>query len=196
MTRRVVAYEWISLDGVVQAPSAPDEDRDGGFPHGGWHLRYFDDLSRQWVIEGLQRAGAFLFGRRTYDNFAAHWPHVTGPESVLAEPLNHKTKYVASRTLTEPLTWKRAELLGEDAVVAVAALKETDGDDLHLIGSAALAQSLITHDLVDELQLMVDPVRLGSGKRLFPDDGNLRTFSLTGSQTTTTGALLLSYRSS
>jgi len=194
MSRRLIAYEWMSLDGVIQAPSAADEDRDNGFPHGGWHPRYFEDMSRQWVLDGVQRAGAFVFGRRTYDIFAAHWPHVTGPESVLAEPLNRKPKYVASRTITTPPDWAGTLVLDGDAVTAVAALKETDGGDLHLIGSAALANTLIAHDLVDELQLMIDPLLLGNGKRLFPHDAKLRSFSLTSNRATTTGALLLSYR--
>jgi len=194
MSRRVVAYEWMSLDGVIQAPSAADEDRDDGFAHGGWHPRFFDDRSRQWVIDGVRQAGGFLFGRRTYDIFAAHWPHATGPEAVLAEPLNRKPKYVASRTLTEPARWAGTEVLDGDAVRAVAALKDTVGGDLHLIGSAALARTLVAENLIDEFQLMIDPVLLGSGKRLFPDDGALRCFSLAGSRATATGALLVSYR--
>src|SRR5690349_1648788 len=124
MSRRVVAYEWMSLDGVVQAPGAPDEDSDGGFPHGGWHQPYFDDTSRQWVVDGLHGASAFLLGRRTYDNFAALWPKVTGPEAVLAEPLNTKPKFVASRTLTDP-AWANTTVLAGDAVQAVTELKET-----------------------------------------------------------------------
>ncbi len=192
MSRHVIAYEWMSLDGVVQAPGAPDEDLDGGFAHGGWHLRYFDDVSRQWVVDGLNRASAFLFGRRTYERFAAAWPHVTGPETVIAEPLNRKPKYLASRTLTNP-TWANTEVLDGDAVKAVAALAETDGGEIHLIGSAELARTLLAHDLIDELHLMVDPVLVGGGKRLFPDDGTLRSFTLTRSETTSTGAMLLTY---
>lgn len=192
MSRRVIAYEWMSLDGVVQAPGASDEDLDGGFAHGGWHLRYFDDVSRQWVVDGLNRASAFLLGRRTYERFAAVWPHVTGPETVVAEPLNRKPKYVASRTLTNP-TWANTEVLDGDAVKAVAALAETDGGEIHVIGSAELARTLLAHDLIDELHLMVDPVLVGGGKRLFPDDGTLRSFALTSSETTSTGAMLLTY---
>jgi dihydrofolate reductase len=192
MSRRVIAYEWMSLDGVVQAPGAPDEDRDGGFAYGGWHLGFFDDMSRQWVVDGLNRAGAFLLGRRTYEQFAAIWPQVTGPEQVIAEPFNTKTKFVASRTLTNP-TWANTEVLPGDAVKAVAALADTDGGEIQLIGSASLARTLIAHDLIDELHLMIDPVLLGGGKRLFPDDGTLRSLTLTASRTTTTGAMLVSY---
>ena len=192
MSRRIVAYEWMSLDGVVQAPGAPDEDRDGGFPYGGWHLPYFDDASRQWVVDGLNRASAFLLGRRTYDNFAAVWPHVTGPETVVAEPLNTKPKFVASRTLTDP-AWAHTSVLPGDAVKAVTELTATDGGEIHLIGSAELARTLLAHNLIDELHLMVDPVLLGAGKRLFPTDAALRRLTLTRSEPTTTGALLLSY---
>jgi dihydrofolate reductase len=192
MSRRVVAYEWMSLDGVVQAPGAPAEDRDGGFEHGGWHLRYFDDASRQWVLDGLNRASAFLLGRRTYENFASTWPNVTGPESVVAEPLNTKPKYVASRTLTDP-RWAHTSVLPGDAVKAVAELRATDGGEIHLIGSAELARTLLAHDLIDELHLMVDPVLLGTGKRLFPSDAVLRELTLTSSRPVSTGALLLAY---
>jgi RibD C-terminal domain len=102
---KVIVTEWMSLDGVVQAPGAADEDTTGGFQHGGWHLRYFEDLSQRWVVENLTAAGGFLFGRRTYERFAAHWPNASGEEQVVAQPLNTKPRYVASRTLTEPLGW-------------------------------------------------------------------------------------------
>jgi dihydrofolate reductase len=193
MSRKLIAYEWMSLDGVVQAPGAPDEDPSGGFTHGGWHLRYFDDASRQWVLDGLNAASGFLFGRLTYDRFAAHWPHASGPEQVVAEPLNSKPKYVASRTLSGSLTWAHSTLLAGDAVSSVAALKQENGGELHLIGSAALARTLLAHDLIDELRLMVDPVVLGGGKRIWPENGQLRSFALVGSQPVSTGALLLTY---
>jgi dihydrofolate reductase len=193
MSRRLIAYEWMSLDGVVQAPGAPDEDPSGGFTHGGWHLRYFDDASRQWVLDGLNAASGFLFGRLTYERFAAHWPHASGPERVVAEPLNSKPKYVASQTLSGPLGWAHSTLLGGDAVSSVAALKQEDGGELHLIGSAALARTLLAHDLIDELRLMVDPVVLGGGKRIWPENGQLTSFALVGSQPVSTGALLLTY---
>jgi dihydrofolate reductase len=193
MTRKVIAYEWMSLDGVVQAPGTADEDRSGGFAHGGWHLRYFDPGSQQWVVDGLARAGGFLLGRVTYENFAGHWPNASEEEQVVAEPLNSKPKYVASTTLAAPLTWQNSSLLAGDVVKAVAALKEEDGGDLHLIGSTRLAQTLMAHDLIDEFQLMIDPVVLGGGKRLFPDDGQLRPLQLVHSQPTTTGAILATY---
>lgn len=193
MTRKVIAYEWMSLDGVVQAPGAADEDRSGGFAHGGWHLQYFDPDSQEWVVDGLNRAGGFLLGRVTYENFAGHWPNASEEEQMIAVPLNTKPKYVASTTLAEPLAWQNSTLLGGDVVKAVAALKEEDGGDLHLIGSPKLAQTLIPHNLIDEFQLMIDPVVLGGGKRLFSDDGQLRSLQLVRSQPTTTGAVLATY---
>jgi dihydrofolate reductase len=191
MSARIVAVEWMSLDGVVQAPGAPDEDPSGGFAHGGWHLPYFDDRSRQWVVDGLERAGAFLFGRRTYDQFAGIWPHVTGPEAVVADPLNRKPKYLASRSRTAAPEWAGTTLLDGDATDAVKGLP--DGD-VYLIGSAGLARELLARDLIDELQLMLDPVLLGGGKQFFPTDGSRRAFSLIDCTPTSTGALLLTYR--
>jgi dihydrofolate reductase len=189
----VIVTEWMTLDGVVQAPGAPDEDTSGGFRHGGWHLRYFDDLSRDWVVESLAAAGGFLFGRRTYETFAAYWPNAPEEEQVVARPLNTLPKYVASTTLTEPLAWQNSTVLAGDVAEAVSALKREDGGDLQLIGSTKLAQALIEHELVDEFRVMIDPVVVGGGKRLFRDDGALRPLLLVESQVTTTGAILARY---
>lgn len=191
--RKLLVDEWMALDGVVQAPGAPDEDTTGGFQHGGWHLRYFDDISRNWVLTYLNEAGGFLFGRRTYEGFAAHWPNASEEEQVIARPLNTKPKYVASRTLTEPLMWQNSTLLRGDVVGAVGALKREAGADLHVMGSTQLVQTLIEHDLVDEFQLMIDPLVLGRGKRIFPNDGVLRALRLVESKVTTTGAILATY---
>jgi dihydrofolate reductase len=191
--RKVIVDEWMSLDGVVQAPGTPDEDRSGGFEHGGWHLRYFDDVSQKWVVDGVTSAGGYLFGRRTYENLVAYWPNASEEEQVIAEPLNTRPKYVASTTLTEPLEWQNASLLHGNVAEAVAALKREEGDDLHLIGSAKLAQTLFEHDLVDEFRVMIDPVVLGGGKRLFRDDGVLRPLRLVEHEVTTTGAILATY---
>jgi dihydrofolate reductase len=191
--RKVIANEFISLDGVVQAPGAADEDTSGGFEHGGWHLRYFDDLSQKRVLESIVEAGGFLLGRRTYQIFAAYWPNASEEEQVIAEPLNTKPKYVASTTLTEPLEWQNSTLLQGDLAEAVAELKQEDGGDLHVIGSAELVQSLIGRGLLDELRLMIDPLLLGGGKRMFPNDGSLRTLRLVDSEVTTTGAILATY---
>ena len=191
--RKVVVNEWMSLDGVVQAPGAADEDTTGGFQHGGWHLRYFEDLSQRWVVENLTEAGGFLLGRRTYEGFAAHWPNASEEEQVVAQPLNTKPKYVASRTLTEPLEWQNSTVLQGDVAEAVAALKQEDGDDLLVIGSSELVQTLIEHDLVDEFRVMIDPLVVGGGKRIFRDDGVLRPLRLVDSKVTTTGAIIATY---
>ena len=191
--RKVIVDEWMSLDGVVQAPGAPDEDTSGGFEHGGWHLRYFDEASMNWVVDGLTSAGGYLLGRGTYENFAAHWPTASEEEQVVAEPLNTRPKYVASTTLTEPLEWQNSSLLQGDVAEAVAALKEEEGDELHVIGSPKLAQTLFEHGLVDEFRVMIDPLVLGGGKRLFRDDGTLRPLRLVEHEVTTTGAILATY---
>src|SRR5829696_9021437 len=191
--RKVVAVEWMTLDGVVQAPGHPDEDRSGGFEHGGWHLGYFDDLSRGWVVQGYAEAGGFLLGHRTYENLAAYWPNASEEEQVVAEPLNTKPKYVASTTLTEPIVWQNSTVLQGDVAEAVAALKREDGADVHVIGSADLVRTLIEQGLVDELRLMIDPVLLGGGKRILRDDGSLRPLRLVHSEVTTTGAILATY---
>src|ERR671931_814601 len=191
--RKVIVTEWMSLDGVVQAPGAADEDTTGGFEHGGWHLRYFDELSQKWVVENLTGAGGFLLGRRTYEGFASHWPNASEEEQVIAEPLNTRPKYVASTTLAEPLEWQNSTVLRGDVAEAVAALKREDGGDLLVIGSTKLVQTLVGHELVDEFRVMIDPLLLGGGKRIFRDDGALRPLQLVDSQVTTTGAILATY---
>jgi dihydrofolate reductase len=191
--RKVIVNEWMTLDGVVQAPGAPDEDTSGGFRYGGWHLRYFDDLSRKWVVENLIQAGGYLLGRRTYEGFAAYWPKASKEEQVIAQPLNRKPKYVASRTLTPPLAWQNSTLLQGDVAASVAALKQEDGDHLLVMGSTALVQTLIKHDLVDEFRVMIDPLVIGGGKRIFDNDGACRPLRLVDSQVTTTGAILVTY---
>jgi dihydrofolate reductase len=191
--RKVIVQEWMSLDGVVQAPAAADEDTTGGFEHGGWHLRYFDDISQKWVVENVTEAGGFLLGRRTYEGFASHWPNASEEEQVLAEPLNTRPKYVASTTLTEPLEWQNSTVLQGDVAEAVLALKQEDGDDVLVVGSTQLVQTLIEHDLVDEFRVMIDPLVVGGGKRLFRDDGALRPLRLVDSKVTITGAILATY---
>ena len=191
--RKVIVNEWMSLDGVVQAPGAPDEDTSGGFEHGGWHLPYFDEISQKQVVKGLTEAGGFLLGRRTYENFASYWPNASEEEQVFAQPLNTLPKYVASTTLSEPLEWQNSTLLEGDVAEAVAALKQGDGADVHVIGSAALVRTLVEHDLVDEFRVMIDPVVLGGGKRIFPNDGAVRPLRLVDSEVTTTGAILATY---
>jgi len=192
--RKVIVNEFISLDGVVQAPGGTDEDTSGGFAHGGWHMRYMEDeLAQRWALASIVEAGGFLLGRRTFEIFAAYWPNAPEEEQVIAEPLNTKPKYVVSTTLTEPLEWQNSTLLQGEAAKAVAALKQEDGADLHVIGSTELVQMLIEHGLIDEYRLMLDPVTLGGGKRIFRDDGSLRALRLVDSQATTTGAILVTY---
>ena len=191
--RKVVVDEWMSLDGVVQAPGNSEEDTTGGFQHGGWHMPYFDEMSQNRVVTQLTEAGGFLLGRRTYEILAGYWPNASEEEQVVAEPLNTKPKYVASATLNEPLEWGNSSVLQGDVTAAVQELKQEDGGALHVIGSTQLVRTLIEHDLVDEFQLMIDPIVLGGGKRIFPDDGSLRSLRLVDSQVTTTGAILATY---
>jgi dihydrofolate reductase len=192
--RKVIVNEFMTLDGVVQGPSSPAEDSTGGFARGGWHARHTaDETFRRWVVGNVTRAGGFLFGRRTYEIFAAHWPNASPEEQVLAEPLGARPKYVASTTLAEPLAWQNSVLLGADVPAAVAALKREEGGDLLVIGSTQLVRTLLEHALVDELRLMIDPVVVGGGKRLFPADGALRTLQLVDSTVTTTGAIITTY---
>ena len=191
--RKVIVEEFMSLDGVVQAPGGEDEDTTGGFEHGGWHMRYMDEPAQKRALEGIVEAGGFILGRRTYEIFAAYWPNAPKEEHVIAEPLNTKPKYVASRTLSDPLEWQNSTVLQGDVAQAVAALKREDGADLHIIGSTELVQTLLEHRLVDELRLMIDPVMLGGGKRIFRDDGSLRPLRLVDSEVTPTGAVLATY---
>jgi dihydrofolate reductase len=192
--RKVVVNEFMSLDGVAQAPGGADEDTSGSFAHGGWHMRYMEDeVAQKWVLGSIVEAGGFVLGRRTYEIFAAYWPNAPEEEHVIAEPLNGKPKYVASTTLTEPLDWQNSTLIEGDLAAAVAALKQESGGDLHVIGSTELVGTLIDHDLVDEFRLMIDPVMLGGGKRIFRDDGSLRPLRLIDGQVTSTGAFLGTY---
>jgi len=191
--RKVIVNEFMSLDGVVQAPGGADEDTTGGFRHGGWHMQYLDDFSRQRVLAGIVEAGGFLLGRRTYDIFAGYWPNAPEEEQAIAEPLNSKPKWVASRTLEGELAWQNSTVLEGDLASAVAALKDEDGGDIHVIGSSELVRTLLEEGLVDELRLMIDPVVLGGGKRIFGDDGALRSLRLVDSDVTSTGAILATY---
>ena len=192
--RKVIVNEFMTLDGVAQAPGAADEDTSGGFAHGGWHMRNADDeLAQSWVLQNIVQAGGFLLGRRTYEIFAAYWPKAPAEAQVVAEPLNGKPKYVASRTLNEPLHWHNSTLLAGDVAAAVAALKDEDGGDLHVIGSTELVRTLIEHDLVDEFRLIIDPVIVGGGKHIFGEDGLLRALRLADAQVTSTGAILATY---
>jgi dihydrofolate reductase len=190
---KVIVNEFMSLDGVVQAPGAADEDTAGGFGHGGWHMEYMDDAAQRRVLAAIFEAGGFLLGRGTYEIFAAHWPNAPEEEQVIAEPLNSKPKWVASRTLEGDLAWQNSILLEGDLAKAVAALKRDQGGDIHVIGSPELVRTLLENGLVDELRLMIDPVVLGGGKRIFADDGTLRPLRLVESEATSTGAIFATY---
>jgi dihydrofolate reductase len=192
--RKVIVNEFLSLDGGAQAPGGAEEDTGGGFANGGWHMQYMEDEpTQQWVLKSIDEAGGFLLGRRTYEIFAAFWPNAPEEEQVVAEPLNSKPKYVVSATLAGPLEWENSTLLEGEIADAVAVLKQEQGGDVHVIGSTQLVRTLIVHGLVDELRLMIDPVAVGGGKRIFPDDGGLRSWRLVDGQTTSLGAILATY---
>lgn len=192
---RIVVSEFMSLDGVVQAPGGPQEDTDGGFAHGGWSMPYFDPESMGARIgAGMASTTALLFGRRTWQTMAAAWPERAGDP--FADQMNAIPKYVVSQTLTDTdLTWSGTTLLtGDDVLAQVRALKDTDGGDLMIMGSPTLVRSLLSAGLVDELQLMIEPVVLGGGKRLFPDDGTAFGMELVDATQSATGVHLCTYR--
>jgi dihydrofolate reductase len=192
---QIVVTDFMSLDGVVQAPGGPDEDRDGGFAHGGWSGPYFDlDTMGPAIDESLRSTDALLFGRRTWQGMAAAWPGRAGDP--FADRMNEIPKYVASRTLTEDdLTWSGSRLLpADDALGAIRQLRAAHGQALQIWGSASLARQLVEQDLVDEYQLMIEPVLLGGGKRVFPEDGRARPLQLVSVRQAATGVLVCTYR--
>jgi len=191
---RVVVNEFMSLDGVVQAPGGAEEDLDGGFAHGGWSIPYFDvEVMGPAVSEGMATADALLFGRRTWQGMAAAWPGRAGDP--YADQMNAIKKYVVSGTLTEAdLTWNNTTLLPADtAFDDLAALRATDGGDIVMWGSPSLVRSLMSRGLVDQLNLMIEPIVLGGGKRIFPDDGTARPMRLVKSTTAGTGVQICTY---
>jgi dihydrofolate reductase len=190
--RRLVVSEFMTVDGVVQAPGGPEEDTEGGFRHGGWQGPYFDDEVGKAVDEGISRTGGFLLGRKTYEIFAGYWPNATEDQE-FAPVMNDMPKYVASTTLSPPLEWQNSTLLEGDLEQAVRRLKEEDGKDLRVLGSGRLAGWLGEHGLVDEYHLMIHPVVLGSGKRLFQDGGPRIPMRLVDSKTTPNGNLILTF---
>src|SRR2546425_6521049 len=192
--RKLIVSEFLTLDGVMQAPGGADEDRSGGFEHGGWQMQYNDDLFGEKVVEGIAGAGGFVLGRKTYEIFAGYWPTAPDEEQAVRDPLNNRPKHVASRTLSEPLAWNNSKLISGDVADGVRKLKEQPGDHLLVIGSGVLAQTLMQHDLVDEYQLMIHPVVLGSGAQLFRDGNVRRALTLVDAITTTTGVVLATYR--
>ena len=190
--RKLVVGTFLTLDGVVQAPGGPDEDRDGGFRHGGWLVPFFDEKLVEIMTGWSRRAGAFLLGRKTYEIFAASWPKSTDPADEVATALNTRPKLVASRTL-DRLDWNNSTLLQGDVAEEVAKLKAQDGGEIQVHGSGDLVQTLLQRDLVDTLRIWHFPVVLGTGKRLFGIGTIPGSFRLVDTQQSTTGAVLHVY---
>jgi dihydrofolate reductase len=191
---RIVITEFISLDGVVQAPGGPEEDTDGGFAHGGWTHPFFDpEVVGGAFTDAMTRAEALLYGRRTWQGMAAAWPERAGDP--FADRMNALPKYVVSQTLGDAeLAWNTTRIPGDEAVAHIRKLHETDGGDLVVMGSPTLVRTLLHEGLVDELRLVTMPVILGGGKTIFPGDGALRTLELVSTGTGGAGAQVCVYR--
>lgn len=191
---KLVVGTFLSLDGVMQGPGGPEEDTDGGFDLGGWLVPYADEDMGRFMVESIMSTEALLLGRKTYEIFAAHWPKVTDESDPIATSLNSKPKYVASRTLNK-VGWNNSTLLEGDVAEAVAKLKGQPGGVLQVQGSGELAQTLMQHNLVDEYRLLVYPVVLGKGKRLFRDGNVPAALRMVDTQTTSTGVAVHTYES-
>ena len=192
---RIIISDFMSLDGVVQAPGGRQEDTDGGFEHGGWSMPFFDPVSMGAAIgDAMENTEALVFGRRTWQTMAAAWPGRAGDP--FADRMNDIPKYVASRTLTQDdLDWNNSKLLpAKSAIDAIRELRQRGGRDIQVMGSSSLAAQLIENDLVDEYRLMIEPIVLGGGKRLFPDDGQARGLELVSTSAAKTGVLICTYR--
>jgi dihydrofolate reductase len=189
---KIVVVENLSLDGVMQAPGRADEDPRGGFEHGGWALPYDDSAKGRIMAGGMAQAGPLLFGRTTYEDFFSVWPK--RKDNPFTEVLDNAQKYVASTTLTEPLPWKNSTLLKGDVADAMARLKEQPGKDIVVLGSGELVRSLMPRHIVDDYVLLIHPLVLGSGRRLFADDGPFAALRLVDAQTTTKGVVIATYR--
>ncbi|NED97658.1 dihydrofolate reductase [Phytoactinopolyspora alkaliphila] len=189
---RIIVTNNVTLDGVMQAPGRADEDRRGGFEHGGWALPYNDDVMGRVMGESMAGTGSLLLGRRTYQDFHAFWPQQTG--NPFTEVLNKTQKYVVSTTLDEPLPWENSTLIPGDVVAAVSKLKQQPGKDIAVLGSGELIQTLARQDLVDQYTLLIHPVLLESGRRLFPDGGTFASLRLADTVTTTTGVMIATYQ--
>lgn len=190
---RLTLHTFLTLDGVMQAPGGPDEDRDGGFEHGGWSFPYGDEDFGTAMTGWFAGADAFLLGRKTYEIFNSYWPNMTDPSDPIASKLNALPKYVASSTL-DSVDWHNSALLRGDVAAEVAKLKEQPGNELQVHGSGGLAQTLIENDLIDEYRLLYFPVHLGSGKKLFRDGGRPAALRLTGTATTSTGVVIATFQ--
>ena len=188
----LVVGTFLTLDGVMQAPGGPDEDRSDGFEHGGWLAPLSDDDLGRTVMAWMERSKALLLGRRTYEIFASYWPRF-GDENPIAASLNHLPKHVATRTLGR-LEWANSTVLSGEVPEAVAALKERTDGEIHVHGSGNLVQTLMPHDLIDEYRLRIAPVVLGSGRRLFADGAVPAGLELVESATSSTGVIMSTYR--
>ncbi|GAA5049288.1 dihydrofolate reductase family protein [Haladaptatus pallidirubidus] len=191
-TGKLVVGTFLTLDGVMQAPRGPDEDRDGGFDHGGWSVNYWDEKMGEVMDGQFAETDALLLGRKTYEIFAAHWPNVDAEDDPAAEKLNSMPKYVASRTL-DAVEWNNSTLLSGDVAEAVEDLKKERGDVIIVQGSHDLIQTLLAHDLVDEFWLWIFPLVLGDGKRLFEDGTIPAALELTTAETSSTGVQMLRF---
>lgn len=187
----IVVFNSITLDGVMQGPGRPDEDTRGGFTQGGWAAPYSSPEQGQLAAESMSTTGALLLGRRTYEDFYGFWPHQT--DNPFTEVLNNSTKYVASRSLREPLPWQNSVLLSGDAVDEIAKLRQEPGKDIVILGSGELIRSLIPRGLVDRFILSIHPLVLGSGQRMFADEGTLAKLSLVDAKPTSSGVIIATY---
>jgi dihydrofolate reductase len=190
--RKIVATISLTLDGVMQAPGRRDEDTRGGFEHGGWAPAYHDAVMMQAMGEGMSQGADLLFGRRTYEDFFCVWPKRT--DNPFTPVLNNALKYVASRNPKQPLPWQNSKLLAGDAAETVARLKQQPGKDLVILGCGDLMQTLMRHGLVDVYVLLVHPLLLGQGRRLFNDEAQRTALRLVKSVTTTTGVVIATYQ--
>jgi dihydrofolate reductase len=191
--RKLVVLSFMSLDGVIQSSGEPEEDPTGGFKVGGWTLRYFDDHLQKVMLEQMSGEFDLLLGRKTYEIFAALWPYADSNKDPIAAGINKARKYVVSRSL-DKLDWNNSFLIKDNVIEEIKALKEDNGPDIQVHGSGGLIQTLLEHDLVDELWLKTFPVTLGGGKRLFGDGTIAAGFELFESSTTTTGVVIANYR--
>lgn len=187
--RRLITQTFLTLDGIMQAPGGPDEDPSGGFAHGGWTVPYWGDAVAEVMDETMGRQFDLVLGRNTYEIFAGYWPHADGE---IAAKLNGAAKHVASTTLTE-VAWENASLIGDDVPAGVAALKEQDGPELQVHGSGGLIQTLLAHGLVDEMRILLYPLVLGGGKRLFAEGAVPAALRLASARALPNGVVAMTY---
>ena len=191
--RKLTVNTFMTLDGVMQAPGGPEEDTSGGFQHGGWSFHYWDEMMGQVMDESVKRPFDLLLGRKTYEIFAGYWPNITDEaNNSMADKLNNAHKFVASRTL-DSVDWQNSELIRGDVPQEVRQLKEQDGPEIQVMGSSNLIQTLLKHDLIDELRVWTFPLVLGPGKRLFGDGTTPGNMKVADSKMSTTGVIITSY---